>query len=121
MKKPILIADNDADVRDSLKNIFEHEGHEVHCVESGADCLHFLEKGFSGILLIDLLLPQTDGWGTIKEIVKKKLEKNVNIIVMTATGTIRHQKMKGLEPYVYDYIVKPFDGKELIENIKKIL
>ena len=120
MRKHILIVDNDVDVRLSLKRIFEHEGHEVTCVENGVDCLDLLEKGFRGILLIDLFIPRMDGWTTIKEIVKKKLEKNVNIIVMTASGTTRHQKMKGLEPYIYDYIVKPFDGKKLVENIKKI-
>jgi len=120
MRKPILIVDNDADVRISLKQIFEHEGHEVYCVENGVDCLHFLEKGFSGIILIDLVMPQMDGWTTIKEIVKRKLEKNVNIIVMTSIGTPHHQKMKGLEPYIYDYFAKPFNVKELVENIKKI-
>jgi DNA-binding response OmpR family regulator len=120
MKKNILIVDDDADVRISVKKILEHEGHEVYCVENGVACIHLIEKGFTGILLIDLMMPLMDGWTTIKEIVKRGLEKNVNIIIITAIGTARHQKMKGLEPYVYDYIAKPFDIGELIENIKKI-
>ncbi|MBN1859935.1 MAG: response regulator [Candidatus Thermoplasmatota archaeon] len=120
MKKQILIADKDPKTRTELRNIFEREGHDVYCVENGIDCLHFLERGFNGILLIDLVIPQLDGWATIKKIVRRRLEKNVSIIVMTATGTIRHQKMKGLEPYVYDYIVKPFDAKQLIQNINKL-
>jgi DNA-binding response OmpR family regulator len=120
MRKNILIVDDDPDVRTSVKNIFENEGNEVWSVENGVECLELLEKGFTGILLIDLMMPQMDGWATIKEIVKRGLQKKVNIIVIAAIGTYRHHKMKGLEPYVYDYIAKPFDIKELIENIKKI-
>jgi DNA-binding response OmpR family regulator len=120
MKKNILIVDDDLDVRTSVKSIFEHEGHNVWSVENGAECLEMLEKGFTGIVLMDLMMPRMDGWATIKEIVKRDLEKNVTIIVITAIGTSRHHKMKGLEPYVHDYIAKPFDITELIENIKKI-
>lgn len=120
MRKNILVVDDDADVRVSIKKIFEHEGHEVWTVKNGVECLHLLEQGFTGILLIDLIMPQMDGWATIKEIVKRGLEKNVEILVITAVGTHRHTKMKGLQPYIHDYIVKPFDVQELVENIKKI-
>ena len=120
MRKNILIVDDDPDVRTSVKSIFEYEGYEVSSVENGVECIELLEKGFTGILLIDLMMPQMDGWATIKEIVKRGLQKNVNIIVITAIGTYRHHKMKGLEPYVHDYIAKPFDITELIENIRKI-
>jgi DNA-binding response OmpR family regulator len=120
MAKSILIVDDDADVRLSLKNICEHERLDVVIAENGVECLECLEKGFSGILLIDLTMPRMDGWETIKEIVKRGLEKNINIIVYTASGTSHHHKMKGLEPYIYDYVTKPFDFKELMENIKKI-
>jgi DNA-binding response OmpR family regulator len=120
MRKNILIVDDDFDVRTTVKSIFEFEGYEVWSAENGADCLELLEKGFTGILLIDLMMPQMDGWATIKEIVKRGLQKNVNIIVITAIGTSRHHKMKGLEPYVLDYIEKQFYITELIENIKKI-
>jgi DNA-binding response OmpR family regulator len=119
MKKNILIVDNDSNVRNEIKNRFEHEGHNVVCAQNATECLTQLERGFSGILFIDLQLPQMDGWITIKEIVKRKLQRNIDIIVITATGTAHHQKMKGLEPYVYDYIAKPFDVKKLIENIEK--
>ncbi|DAC73199.1 MAG TPA: response regulator [Thermoplasmata archaeon] len=120
MRKNILIVDDDADVRLSLKNIFEHEGYEVINAENGAECLEFLNRGFTGILLIDLMMPQMDGWATIKEIVKRGFEKNINIVVITGIGTFHHHKMKGLEPYIHDYITKPFDIRELVENIKKI-
>jgi DNA-binding response OmpR family regulator len=120
MRKNILIVDDDVDVRLSLKNIFEHHGHKVLSAENGVECLEFLEKGFTGILLVDLIMPYMDGWATIKKIVKRGLEKNITIIVITAIGTSRHHKMKGLEPYISDYITKPFDINDLVENIKKI-
>jgi CheY-like chemotaxis protein len=75
MKKNILIVDDDADVRLTIKDVFEHKGHEVYCAQDGVECLKLLEKGFTGILFIDLQIPSMDGWTTIKEIVKRKLEK----------------------------------------------
>jgi len=57
LRKNILIVDDDPDVHTSLKNIFEHEGHEVRSIENWAECLELLEKGFTGILLIDLIMP----------------------------------------------------------------
>ena len=120
MKKNILVVDDEADVRISIKNIFEHEGHGVYTSENGMKCIEILEKGFCGILLIDLMMPQMDGWATIKEIVKRGLDRNVDIIVITAVGTKRHNKMIGLQPYIHDYIAKPFDIQELLKNIKKL-
>ena len=61
-----------------------------------------------------------DGWNTRKEIVKRKLESNVDIIVITATDTARHEKMKRFEPYMYDYIAKSFDVQQPIKNIEKV-
>ena len=61
----------------SVKDIFEHQGHEVFTVNNGFDCIQELENGFNGIVLLDIMMPGMDGWDTIKEIVKRGLEKNV--------------------------------------------
>jgi len=121
MKRNILVVDDDADVLNSIKDIFEHEGHTVTITDNGMDCLQVLEKGFTGILLIDIVMPHMDGWATIKEIMSRGLEKNIRIIVITAIGSTKcHKKMKGLEPYILDYIAKPFDIADMINTVRKL-
>ena len=51
------------------------------------------------------------------EIMKRGLSKNIIISILTAKGTPDHDKMRGLESYVYDYITKPFDVKSLVTNV----
>ena len=121
MEKKIMIVDDDPDILISLRTIFEGEGYEVFTVDSGKDCINEIERGFKGVVLLDIMMPFMDGWDTLKEIGKKRLDKNVVISILTAKGTVDHQKMKGLESYIYDYITKPFDVKSLISNVNQII
>ena len=120
MKKNILIVDDDVDILKSVKEIFEYQGHEVVTANDGIRCIEKLENGFKGILIIDLMMPKLDGWDTIREIINRGFEKNVDIFVITAIGTFSRKKMNGLEPYIHDYIPKPFNVNELIKNINKL-
>ena len=120
MKRDILVVDDDSDILNSLKNIFEHEGHEVITVENGVECLRMIEKGFKGIVLLDIMMPKMDGWDTIREIVDRGLIHNVEIFIITAIGTARHEKMKGLEAYIHDYIAKPFNVPKLVKTIENL-
>jgi DNA-binding response OmpR family regulator len=118
MEKKIMVVDDDPDILISIRIIFEKEGFEVLTVDSGNDCIKELERGFKGIILMDIMMPFMDGWDTIEEISKRGYEKNVVISILTANGTPDHEKMKGLESYVYDYITKPFNINQLISNVK---
>jgi len=121
MEKKIMIVDDDPDILISIRKIFEREGYEVFTVDSGMDCIKELERGFSGIVLMDIMMPFMDGWDTIEEIKSKGLEKNVVISILTAKGTADHEKIKGLQSYIYDYITKPFDVQQLISNVNNIV
>ena len=120
MKRNIMVVDDDDDTLNSLKNIFEHKGHDVVTVSDGIACIEKLENGFKGIILMDLMMPKMDGWDTIREIVRRGLEKNVDILVITAIGTFQHEKMKGLETYIQDYVAKPFDVDKIVKTIELI-
>jgi len=120
MRRDILVVDDDTDILHSVKDIFEHQGHEVFTVNNGFDCIQKLENGFNGIVLLDITMPGMDGWDTIKEIVKRGLEKNVEILIITAIGTSNHEKMYGAESYVHDYIVKPFNVNDLVESVENL-
>ncbi len=121
MDKKLMVVDDDPDILITIRSIFEREGFEVYTVDSGRDCIKELERGFTGIVLMDIMMPFMDGWDTIREIVQKGYAKNVVISIVTAKGTRDHEKMKGLESYVRDYIAKPFDVRVLINNVKGII
>jgi DNA-binding response OmpR family regulator len=121
MEKRIMVVDDDPDILITIRKIFEREGYEVFTVDSGMDCIKELERGFSGIILIDIMMPFMDGWDTIEEITKRGLTKNVVISILTAKGTPDRNKIRGLETYIYDYITKPFDVKELVTNVGQMV
>lgn len=120
MGRDILVVDDDTDVLNSVRDIFEHEGYVVKTVHNGFECIRELEKGFMGIVLLDLMMPKMDGWDTIKEIVKRGFQKKVAILIITAIGSPDHEKMNGVEPYVHDYIVKPFNINDLVSSVESL-
>ncbi len=121
MDKRIMIVDDDPDILIAIRKIFEVEGFEVFTVDSGMDCIRELERGFKGVILMDIMMPFMDGWDTIEEITRRGLNKNVVISIITANGSPDHEKMKGLESFIYDYIIKPFDIDQLISNVKNMV
>lgn len=121
LNKRIMVVDDDPDILICVRKIFENEGFEVLTVDSGMDCVKELERGFKGIVLLDIMMPFMDGWDTISEIKKRNLTKNIILSILTAKGTLDHEKMKGLESIIYDYMTKPFDVKELISSVKNMM
>ena len=118
MKKKLMVVDDDPDILITIRKIFENAGYEVLTVDSGSDCIDELKRGFKGVILMDIMMPFMDGWDTIREIIKRGFADDVAISIITAKGTPDHEKMKGLEAHVHDYIAKPFDIRDLIANVK---
>ena len=84
------------------------------------DCIKELERGFKGVVLMDIMMPFMDDWDAIDEINKRGLLKNIVVSILTAKGTPDHEKLKGLESHIYDYITKPFDVPKLIYDVKNM-
>ena len=70
-----MVVDDDPDVLVFLRAVFEQQCYEVLTVDNGSDCIKELKRGFKGIVLMDLMMPFIDGWDTLKEIIKKGLNK----------------------------------------------
>jgi DNA-binding response OmpR family regulator len=119
MKTKIMVVDDEPDIQDSLKVILERQDYEVVTVSSGKECLKKIEEGFKGIVLMDIMMPGMTGWDTIKEIVERNYAKDVEIEIISALGVKENKNMGNLEPYVYDYLNKPIEIKELVESVKK--
>jgi DNA-binding NtrC family response regulator len=121
MEKKIMIVDDEQDVLFSLKTIFESQNFDVITVTNGKECLREIEKGFKGVVLMDLMMPEMDGWTTIHEIVKRGYNKNVAITVITGKGTKDFQKMSDLGSYIFDYLTKPVDIDQLISSVERCI
>ncbi len=119
MDKKIMIVDDEEDVLFSLKTIFERQNFEVVTAVNGKECLKEIEKGFKGVVLMDLMMPEMDGWTAIHEIVKRGYIKKVVISIITGKGTKDFQKMSLLGSYIFDYHVKPIDIDQLIASVEK--
>jgi DNA-binding response OmpR family regulator len=119
MEKKILIVDDEPDILFALKLIFENHNYDVLTVENGEKAIKEIERGFRGVVLIDIMMPDLDGWDTLKEILKRGLIKNVAIDIITGKGTKNHAKMEGLESYINDYITKPFKIDQLINSVNE--
>lgn len=111
-----MVVDDDPNVLFSVTVILDDAGFEVVSVDSGKACIDELRAGFSGILLLDVMMPEMDGWDTIAVIKRENLDQHILIAMLTAKK-IPDEKMVGLEEYVFDYITKPFNNEELIERV----
>lgn len=120
MDKRVLIVDDDDAVRSTVKRILEKSGFTVIDVDSGENCLRALEDGFSGLVLMDVVMPHMDGWMTVKNIVDSGYTDRV-IICMFTGNREPDQEMDYLKEYVMDYIRKPFETEELLALVEEYL
>lgn len=113
-----MIVDDEPDILISLKTVLERHNYDVITVSDGSECLKEIEKGFKGVILIDIMMPIIDGWETINQIAKKGYIKDVAIEIITGKGTKDYQKLNRLGLYIYDYLVKPLDMEQLITSVE---
>lgn len=116
--KRVMIVDDDPHILISVRVTLEDAGYDVITAETGECCISELQSGFTGVILLDIMMPVFDGWDTIRAIMDKHLDKQVLISMLTAKID-PDEKMIGLEDYVFDYITKPFDPETLVERVKK--
>ena len=119
MKTKVMIVDDEPDVLDTIRMILEKQGFDITVAESGFECLEKIKKGFKGVVLMDIMMPEMNGWETIKKIIENDYAKDVAIEIISALGIKENKNMGQLDPYIYDYLAKPIDIIELIDSIKK--
>lgn len=113
----ILVVDDDSNIAQLIKLYLEKEGFLTDCRFNGAEALKAFKATPPSLVLLDLMLPGMDGWEVCREI--RKIS-DIPIIMLTAKGET-FDKVLGLELGADDYLVKPFDPKELIARIKAVL
>ena len=113
----ILVVDDDPNINELLKIYFENEGYDVKTAADGAEGVSFFKMYEPDIVLLDIMLPKKDGWQVCREI---REISSKPIIMVTAKGEV-FDKVLGLELGADDFVVKPFDMKELSARVKAVL
>ena len=113
----ILIVDDEAKIREVIKEYAEFSGYEVTEAEDGMSAIGLCKLNDYDLIIMDIMMPKLDGFSACKEI--KKL-KDIPVIMLSARGE-EYDKLFGFELGIDDYVVKPFSPKELMARINVIL
>ena len=116
-KERILVVDDDNNICELLRLYLEKEGFEVSITHNGGDAVKLFQELSPSLMLLDIMLPVLDGWQVCREI-RKFSDKP--IIMLTAKGET-FDKVLGFELGADDYVVKPFDAKEIVARVKAVL
>ena len=117
MPDTILIADDEASIRDLARLYLEKEGFRVRTAVDGAAALDEVRRDPPALLILDLMMPQMDGWEVCRRV---RAESNLPILMLTARDQ-DIDKIVGLEMGADDYLTKPFNRRELVARVRAIL
>lgn len=116
-KQKILIVDDDNNIAELISLYLTKECFDTKIVNDGEEALQAFETYSPNLILLDLMLPGIDGYQVCREV---RTKSNVPIIMLSAKGEI-FDKVLGLELGADDYMMKPFDSKELVARVKAVL
>ncbi len=116
-KNKVLIVDDDENIAKLIEVYFEKDGFTTVTANNGKDAVELFKSAAPSIVILDVMMPEMDGWQVCREI---RRVSNIPIIMLTAKGET-FDKVLGLELGADDYMVKPFEPKELIARVKAVL
>lgn len=113
----ILVVDDEARIRDLIKKYAVFEGFEVVEAENGMQAVEIARKQDFGLIILDVMMPELDGFSACREIRK---ESQTPVIMLSARGE-EYDRIHGFELGVDDYVVKPFSPKELMMRVAAVI
>ena len=113
----ILVVDDEVRIRSIIKKYAEFEGHNVVEAADGMEAVHLCRKQEFDIIIMDIMMPELDGFSACREIRKTS---STPIIMLSARGE-EYDKINGFELGIDDYVVKPFSPKELMLRIEAVM
>ena len=119
-KARILVVDDEAPMRESLKDWLMEEGYEVGLANSGQEAIAMAQKKSWDVILLDLKMPGMDGIETLQHLKGKEVNTEAEILMMTAYATV-DTAVQAMKEGAFDYLVKPFSPDEIEIQIKKIV
>ena len=117
MGRNILVVEDDRNISDLIHMYLVKEGFDVRIAGDGGRAIEEFQKTAPDLILLDIMLPVMDGWSVLKKI---REESKTPVIMLTAKGETA-DRVTGLEQGADDYIVKPFETKEVLARIRAVL
>ena len=113
----IIVVDDEARIRSIVKKYAEFEGHSVTEAADGMEAVHFCRSAEFDIIIMDIMMPELDGFSACREI--RKISQTP--IIMLSARSEEYDKINGFELGIDDYVVKPFSPKELMLRIDAVM
>ncbi|WDC85458.1 response regulator transcription factor [Caloramator sp. mosi_1] len=117
VESKILVVDDDINICELIEVYLMKEGYKVYKANDGESALKIFKEKQVDLILLDIMMPKMDGYSVLKEI---RRESQIPVIMLTAKGET-FDKVLGLELGADDYMVKPFEPKELVARIRAVL
>ncbi|MCX7569849.1 response regulator transcription factor [Tumebacillus sp. DT12] len=117
-RERILIADDEADMRTLLRIALQAQGYETLEAENGRVACAMLERDAVDLLILDIMMPEMDGYRVLREL--RGEERMPPTLILSARGSV-DDRVQGLELGASDYLVKPFDMRELVARVAALL
>ena len=115
--KRLFVVDDEEKIRLVIRKYAEFEGYEIEEAENGMKAIQMCRQKDFDLIILDIMMPELDGFSTCKEIRK---EKDIPVIMLSARGE-EYDKIHGFELGIDDYVVKPFSPRELVARVKAVL
>jgi DNA-binding response OmpR family regulator len=117
--KRILIAEDEFDIRFMLEQLLKLEGFEVQGVDNGRRALQALREQEFDLLILDIMMPELDGYGVLKELGPSTLSR-MKIVILSAKTT-EEDIVRGYSVGVAQYVTKPFDNEHVIDIVRYLI
>lgn len=119
--KRLVYIEDEQEMIDLVRLILSRRGYEVIGANGGRDGLNLVRKHLPHLVLLDLMMPDMDGWDVYQQMKAQESTRNIPVIIVTAKAQ-SIDKVLGLHiAKVEDYIAKPFSPHELVESVEKVL
>ncbi len=119
-KKKILLVDDDPDILRLVEVVLKRSGFNVVTAKNGTDALSYLQTDQPSMILLDVAMPGMNGFEVLSQLKAQPNLKSVPVMMLTARSQ-KEEIIKAIQMGAQNYMIKPFDSKELITRIKKII
>ena len=120
-KKPVIVLVEDDDFISEMYALKFKDGYDVHVARDGAEGLEMIKKVKPDLVLLDIILPQLDGFEVLERVKKEESVKDIPVILLTNLGQKQNIK-KGLRLGAVDYVIKAhYTPSEVVEKVNKVL
>jgi DNA-binding response OmpR family regulator len=115
----VMVVDDDSDIAELTRLVLEGGGYEVITTPSGVEALRELQSMLPDLILLDISMPDMDGWQVLKALRAEERTAQVPVAMFSIKSEVR-DKVRSLQGGAYDYIPKPFSCDELLRRVRRI-